>query len=330
MKRNSNNNNALDETLLIKGGDIHKQVQDYAKSLLIQSNDTKKINLFFLATEIENKIKELTQHDPLQPLNAGIAFPTGLSVNECAAHWSPNPSDNRKMLTESDIVKIDFGVQLNGHILDGAFSYSFSDRYDDLIQVSQDATSCGIKHAGPDAILGEIGADIQEIIENSEVEINGKLCPVKSTVDLCGHQIKQYHIHGGKAVPNIKIDYHERMVIGEQYAIETFPTTGTGRALVKKDYKFNDCSHFMIPNNAIVRQNVPKNQLKTYSMIYDHFGSLAFCNRWLPTEINKTNFEFLCKKHIQCYPPVYDTKGSYVAQTEKSIYIAENGCVILN
>ena len=133
-------------------------------------------------------------------------------------------------LNIDDLLKIDFGVHIGGHIIDGALSVSHSEKYNEahqeLIRISQEATECGIKNAGPDAILGEIGEAIQEVIESHEVELPGGSSDkrkVISTVDLCGHDIVQYHIHSGKAVPNIKVPYPIRMTVGEEFAIETFP-----------------------------------------------------------------------------------------------------------
>ena len=122
---------------LVSAGLIHKQVQEYAKGILKPD-----MNLFELATSIEDKIKELTNFDPEHPKKGGVAFPTGLSINECAAHWSPNPTNTEQTLKKDDLLKIDFGVHINGHIIDGAFSNSFSEQYSDihqqLIEISQD------------------------------------------------------------------------------------------------------------------------------------------------------------------------------------------------
>lgn len=38
----------------------------------------------------------------------------------------------------------------------------------------KDATNTGIKHAGIDARIGEIGGYIQEVIESYEIELDGK------------------------------------------------------------------------------------------------------------------------------------------------------------
>lgn len=46
-------------------------------------------------------------------LKQGIAFPTGCSINECAAHFTCNPGDD-KILGKDDVMKIDFGTQVNG------------------------------------------------------------------------------------------------------------------------------------------------------------------------------------------------------------------------
>ena len=46
-------------------------------------------------------------------LEAGLAFPTGCSINHCAAHYTPNAGDPT-VLNYDDVMKIDFGVHING------------------------------------------------------------------------------------------------------------------------------------------------------------------------------------------------------------------------
>lgn len=50
-------------------------------------------------------------------LNAGLAFPTGCSLNNCAAHYTPNAGDPT-VLQYDDVCKIDFGTHINGTIKD--------------------------------------------------------------------------------------------------------------------------------------------------------------------------------------------------------------------
>jgi methionyl aminopeptidase len=76
--------------------------------------------------------------------------------------------------------------------------------------------------------MSDIGAAIQEVMESYEVEIHGKMLPVKSVRNITGHDIKQYRIHGGKSVPFIKNSDQTKMEEGEVFAIETFGSTGRG------------------------------------------------------------------------------------------------------
>lgn len=59
---------------------------------------------------IENSNRKLIAEDGLK---AGLAFPTGVSLNHCAAHFSPNSGDTT-VLQYDDVIKIDFGTHING------------------------------------------------------------------------------------------------------------------------------------------------------------------------------------------------------------------------
>jgi methionyl aminopeptidase len=90
-------------------------------------------------------------------------------------------------------MKIDFGVQVNGHIIDcaftmvgpgftmhrllstpGACTQAFDPQFDPLLEAVREATNTGIKAAGIDVRLCDIGEQIQEVMESYEVTINGK------------------------------------------------------------------------------------------------------------------------------------------------------------
>lgn len=77
-----------------------------------------------------------------------------------AAHYTPNPGDNT-VLGYDDVCKIDFGTHINGRIIDTAFTVAFNPTYDKLLEAVKDATNTGIKAAGIDVRLGDIGGLIQ-------------------------------------------------------------------------------------------------------------------------------------------------------------------------
>jgi len=84
----------------------------------------------------------------------------------------------------------------------------------------------GVREAGVDVRLCDIGAAIQEVMESHEVELDGRTHQVKSIRNLNGHSIGAYQIHAGKSVPIVKGGEATRMEEGEFFAIETFGSTG--------------------------------------------------------------------------------------------------------
>lgn len=128
-------------------------------------------------------------------MKAGIAFPTGCSLNYVAAHYTPNNGDNT-VLDYNDVMKIDFGTHINGRIIDCAFTVAFNPKFDPLLQTVKDATEAGIKvlrgqhslrrigtliqcfkAAGIDVRLCDVGAAVQEVMEAGEIELDGTVYP---------------------------------------------------------------------------------------------------------------------------------------------------------
>lgn len=63
-----------------------------------------------ICEELERCSRALIGEDGLK---AGLAFPTGCSRNNCAAHYTPNAGDPTVLLYD-DVTKIDFGTHVNG------------------------------------------------------------------------------------------------------------------------------------------------------------------------------------------------------------------------
>jgi methionyl aminopeptidase len=234
--------------------------------------------LIEIAESIEDSVRALVGHPGLEEgdaLKAGMGFPVGLSRDNIAAHYNPN-SGNKMVLEQSNVLKVDIGVHVNGRIVDSAFTMSFDNKYDNLLKAVQEATESGIREAGIDARVGEIGGVIQETMESYEVEIDGQTYPVKSIRNLTGHNILPYSIHGTKAVPIVKSNDQTKMEEGDVFAIETFGSTGNG--YVRDDL---ECSHYAKTGDAKhadLRLSSAKSLLNT---INKNFGTLPFCRRFL-------------------------------------------------
>jgi methionyl aminopeptidase len=129
------------------------------------------MKLIEIANLVENQVVQVFGKNNFE---AGMGFPTGLSLNNCAAHDSAIPGDTRTF-KKDDIIKIDFGSHVNGFITDSAFSYAFDPKFDNLIAATKDATMSTIKLVGPDVLIGELSNNIQEVIESYEMEKHIKL-----------------------------------------------------------------------------------------------------------------------------------------------------------
>ncbi|KAK6931981.1 Peptidase M24 [Dillenia turbinata] len=173
-------------------------------------------------------------------------------------------------------MKLDFGTHVNGYIVDCAFTVAFNPMFDPLLEASREATNTGVKEAGVDVRLCDVGAAIQEVMESYEVEINGKVFQVKSIRNLNGHSIGRYQIHAGKSVPIVKGGEQTKMEEGELYAIETFGSTGKG--FVREDL---ECSHYMKNFDAgHIPLRLPRAK-QLLATINKHFSTLPFCRRYL-------------------------------------------------
>ena len=306
-----------------QAAEVHKEVRKYARSVIKPG-----MGLTEIAETIENGTRHLTGHMGLEEgdnLIAGVAFPTGLSINHCAAHYSPN-AGNKMTLKEEDVIKIDFGVHVNGRIVDSAWTMAFQPQYDNLLAAVKDATNTGVRLAGIDARMSEIGEGIQEAMESYEVTINGETFPVKSIRNLNGHTIGPYSIHGGsagKSVPIVKGGSNEKMEEGETYAIETFGSTGKG--VVRDDMEVSHYAKAPDAPKVALRVASAKSLLRS---IDKNFGTLPFCRRYLD-RLGHEKYLLGLNNLVQAgivndYPPLCDIKGSYTAQFEHTILLRPN------
>lgn len=311
---------------LRRAAEIHKTVRKNIQEW-IQPN-TKLIDI---CNKMENEIINIIGYNDLR---GGVAFPTGLSLNNCICHDTANFNDPR-MFKIDDLCKIDFGVHLNGNIIDCAFSVCFNQEYEPLLNASKEATYMGIKLARPDMSIYEISCEIKEIIESYQVTIRGKTYDIKAIKDLGGHSINQYDIHSGQIIlcsPYENKEYKaDRIRSDQQYAIETFASTGTGNLVKSKSLQSN---HYML-NKTNEKIHTYKNKLNTINnvckWIKKNRSTLAFCPRWLEDQqirgVGLSLNEFSRKNDppiVVEYPPLDDIDGSLVSHFEHTIYVHDN------
>lgn len=273
-----------------QAAETHRQVRQWAQKT-IKPGQT----LTEIADGIEDSVRRLVGHDGLTEGDAyiaGMGFPTGLNLDDIAAHFSPN-AGNKTVLKDNNVMKVDIGVHVNGRIVDSAFTMAFDPMYDNLLAAVKAATNTGVREAGIDVRLGELGGLIQETMESFECEINGTTYPIKSIRTLSGHTILPYSIHGTKSVPIVRTDDDTKMEEGDVFAIETFGSTGNGRV-----YDQGEVSHYALRSDA---PNVDLHLASARSVlntIKKNFGTIPFCRRYLD-RLGQEKYLFGVR-HIHC------------------------------
>jgi len=275
-----------------KAGEIVKQVKIYTKEFIKPD-----MKLIEIAEKIEKKIVEL---------GGGVAFPVNLGINEYTAHYTPDANDETLV---RGLLKVDFGVEINGYTADNAFSLDFenSEENKKLIKTSEEALNNAIKLIKENKSLGEIG----QVIQDSATKNN--FSPIRN---LSGHGISQYELHISPNIPNFNNNSHQILEDGV-YAIEPFITTGVGEVY---DGKLSGI--YELKNPKQVRDQKARELLE---YIAENYGTLPFCSRWLVKKfgtralISLRNLEM--SNAIYQFNHLIEKSKSKVAQSEATIII---------
>ncbi len=277
---------------ILKAGKIASQVREYAKSII--KKDTP---LLEIAEKIEAKIIEL---------GGKLAFPTNLSINEIAAHYTPSYDD---ITLANGLLKIDLGVHIDGWIADTALSIDLENNEENkkLIKASEQALENAIKILEQGINLSAIGKTIQETIESY------RLSPV---INLGGHGLDKYDFHAEPFIPNIDNKSNEKLNC-KFYAIEPFATNGSGKV-----HDGKPSGIYILTDNKNVRSQIARDVLK---FIEEEYKTLPFCSRWLVKKFG-TKALFGLKQledngNLHHFAQLVETSGSKVSQAEHTILI---------
>ena len=255
----------------------------------------------------ENKIKEY---------GGTPAFPLNVSINHIAAH-STSPRGDRSEIPEFGLVKLDVGVHVDGYITDTARTIDIDGTLEGFVSATEDALLEAIDLMRPGAELGDVGHAIEKVINEYGLK------PVKN---LSGHSLKKFRLHAGKIVPNVKKKGVGIVEVGEYYAIEPFATSGTGTVI--------DSEYVYIFANTGLDEPMEGTTEKLRKYLRDKYGPLLFASRWIGTSVKDVDVveeikALLKAKALRGYPMQIEKKGRPVSQTEHTVYISEDGPIVL-
>ncbi len=268
---------------------------------------------------VEEPIIEIVETIESMIIDAGLkpAFPTNISINQVAAHYTSSSRDTR-VIGENDVVKVDLGASLNGAIADTAYTIDLSGKYGKLVEASEKALENAIAHAKPGVEVGKLGQIIEETITSYGF---------KPISNLTGHKIKRGVLHAGVEIPNIKKTNTYKLKEGDIFAIEPFATTGSGTVT-----ELDEVEIFSLYMPKPLHARKSKEIIK---YVLDYSGLLPFAQRWLDKKfrsrllVSAALKEMIQKQVVITYPVLKDTGNGIVSQAEHTVYIDKDGAKVL-
>jgi len=287
----------------LSAGRIAAKVREYAKTVVKEG-----MPLIEVCELVEDKIRSL---------GAKPAFPCNVSLNEVAAHYT-SPPDDKSVVSEKALVKIDIGVHVDGYIADTAVTVCFNPEYESMVYAAEKALENAIKIIRPGVLVPKVSSEIQATIERYGF---------KPIHNLTGHEIARYLIHAGRSIPNVLHVSTDRFLPGKVYAIEPFVTVknASGRVIDGLEKHI-----FRLVKRKFFKRPAVQSLLK---FIEDNFKTLPFAERWLKKyygeEYRQFFPEMLSSKCLMAYPVFIESSLKPVAQAEHTIYVGNREVIVL-
>ncbi len=279
-----------------------KIVRDIFGSLKVQPGT----KILALADDIEAE---------LMRKGAKPAFPVNISINEVAAHYTPEFGDETTV-KPGDIVKVDIGAHVDGYIADASVSFCSEKNSNEsaMINASDNALSQALKAMRP-------GVKICEVSEIIESEILSKgFVPVGN---LTGHGLDQYIFHGDITIPNVKNNNQYELKDGDVFALEPFATNGAG--------KIKETDHVMIFRYKQDRLGRLNETRAILAVARDELKGLPFCKRWFPNlgvRFDLAVRQLVALGALEAYPVLREVAKAKVSQSEHTVIVRDKPLVI--
>jgi methionyl aminopeptidase len=254
--------------------------------------------------EVADRVEAFIRAAGAQP-----AFPTNLSRNDEAAHFTPGPDDAVEFQA-GDLVKVDVGAHLDGAIADTADTVEVGGarKYENLVRAARDGVRAGIAEVRAGVEIERIGRAVAGAI---------RARGFKPIVDLTGHSIERYLLHAGKSIPNVPDHAVGTLAEGEIIAIEPFATNGMGSI---GNGPFGNILRFRAD---------PGPADPVLARLYARFRTLPFTTRWADA-VDEREALRRARRTLQSYPVFVERGHGWVAQAEHTVLVGAAGAEVLS
>jgi len=269
-------------------------------------------------TEIVARLSKTHKHKK----EKGVGFPTCISVNHIAGHYSPTKRDDAYILQEGDIVKIDIGGHFDGFCVCMAHTIPIGQvdgRKADLIKAAWDACQATKRLMLPGKTNQEVTDTFQKVADDYKVNV---------MEGVLSHETRQYVIDHenciiSKSSPEHQVEDYE-FESNKVMILDVVMSTGQGKPS-ERDERTTIFKR-VIENNYDLKVKAARSLLST---INKEFPCFPFSLRSLGPESFKKALLGVraCQEHdlIQPYPVLMEKKGEFVAQFKYTALLLPNG-----
>jgi len=269
------------------------------------------------AAAVYNKARDASG----KKLAKGVAFPTCVSVNHCAAHFCPISTDEFAGVTlaAGDLVSIQLGVHIDGYVAQAAACAAVRDApaADAPTVTGKAADALTAAHTAAEAALrvlrpGRTNADVTDVIKKAAAAYG-----VEPLEGVLSHQVSRNVIDGEKVIINKPTTDHKVETVtfeeNEVWVLDVAMSTGEGKAreTVARAtvFKRNAGVEYMLKMKA---------SRAVFSEITAHFPVFPFSVRALPNETRgKLGMtELAAHGLVTPYPVLYEKEGAFVARVQ--------------
>jgi len=170
-------------------------------------------------------------------MEKGVAFPTCISVNNCVGHYSPLLSEDKVVLAEGDMVKVDMGVHVDGYVAVVAHTCLCTEGAEAMTGRKADVAMAAWTAAEAVQRMLKDGCSNNEITKViAQIAEAYKCNPVEGVLS---HQMKKHVIDANKTIIN-KATLEQQvaeaaLAKNDVFAIDVVMSTGDGKPRASED-----------------------------------------------------------------------------------------------
>jgi len=265
--------------------------------------------------------KLYNKKDKGRKIEKGIAFPTCVSVNEIAGHFSPLPGESRGLMP-GDLVKVDMACHIDGYIAAAGHSLivggdQVEDRRADVIMAAWNAAEAAVRLVQ----VGNTNTQVTETFTKIADEFGCK--PLQGVLS---HQLKKHVIDGNRCILGAETQEEKveeiEFEMNEVYCMDVVMSTGEGRA---KETELRTTVFKRAPDTAYSLKTAKARQF--ISEVNRRFPALPFSMRSIEDEQVARIGVSEARRHelLEEYPVLKEREREFIAQFKFTLLLLPGG-----